>query len=314
MRRIVQSTGKLVTTMNVPVLKVDEFVRSIRVNRTSPHAIFLGAGASLSSGVPSAGRCVDEWKRDIFVTNNATLKDLVAEITIPSTLRRIDNWLQQNGYWTPDGDDEYSYFIEKCLPISDDRRKFFEPWIRDARPHVGYQLLCLLAEAQVIRSVWTTNFDGLVARACAATSVTPIEVGIDCQHRLFRQPANTELVCVSLHGDYRYDPLANTVDELQEQEQQLKASLIETLKTQSLIVAGYSGRDQSVMAAFHEAVTDKAAPTKVYWCGHSDEPAESVANLIARVRASGREAFYVPGADFDDLMSRLATSCIGLVA
>ena len=296
--------------MNVPILKVDEFVRSIRVNRASPHAIFLGAGASLSSGVPSAGRCIDEWKRDIFVTNNATLKELVSEVTLPSTLRRIDNWLQQNGYWPPDDKDEYSHFIEKCLPISEDRRKFFEPWIRDARPHVGYQLLCLLAQAQVIRSVWTTNFDCLVARACAATSVTPIEIGIDCQRRLFRQPSNTELVCVSLHGDYRYDPLSNTETELQEQEEQLKASLIETAKTQSLIVVGYSGRDQSVMAALDSAVADTSAPTKAYWCGFSDKPAESVANLISRARAVGREAFYVPGVDFDDLMSRLATSCI----
>lgn len=296
--------------MNVPKLKVDEFVRSVRVNRTSPHAMFLGAGASLSSGVPSAGRCIEEWKRDIFVTNNAALKDLVSEISLPSTLRRIDNWLQQNGHWPPESDDAYCYFIEKCLPISDDRRKFFEPWIRNARPHIGYQLLCLLAQAQVIRSVWTTNFDCLVTRACAATSVTPIEVGIDCQNRLYRQPSNTELICVSLHGDYRYDPLANTVEELRTQEQLLKASLIETLRTHSLIVAGYSGRDHSVMDALREAVAKESGPTKVYWCGYSEEPPESVAKLIDRARTLGREAFYVPGSDFDDLMARLAVSCI----
>jgi len=296
--------------MTSPKLRVDEFVRSVRVNRNSPHALFLGAGASLSSGVPSASRCVDEWKRDIFVTNNATLRDHVSEITLPSILRRVNIWLQQNGYWPPEGVDEYSYFIERCLPIAEDRRKFFEPWIREARPHVGYQLLCLLAEAQVIRSVWTTNFDGLGARACASASVTPIEIGIDCQHRLFRQPSSTELVCVSLHGDYRYDLLANTAPELQSQETELKKSLVDTLQTQSLIVLGYSGRDKSVMAALEEAVATTSAPTKLYWCGFPEEPAESVSDLIARAKSTGREAFYVPGADFDDVMSRLATSCI----
>jgi hypothetical protein len=296
--------------MSDAILKVDEFVRSVRVNRNSPHALFLGAGSSLSSGVPSAGSCIDEWKRDIFVTNNSTLRDHVAEITLPSVLRRIDNWLKQNGYWPDEDEDDYSYFIEKCLPIADDRRKFFEPWIRNARPHVGYQLVCLLAEAQVIRSVWTTNFDGLTARACAATSVTPVEVGHDCQERLFRQPSSTELVCVSLHGDYRYDKLKNTDTDLQQQEEQLRKSLADTLKTDSLIVCGYSGRDGSVMAALEEAVTASPPISKIYWCGYSEEPTDDVAQLIAKAKTAGRDAFYVPGADFDDLMARLASSCI----
>ena len=296
--------------MSHAVLKVDEFVRSIRVNRNSPHALFLGAGASLSSGVPSAGRCIDEWKRDIFVTNNPTLSEHVSEITLSSVMRRIDNWLRQNGSWPADDEDDYSYFIEKCLPIADDRRKFFEPWIRDARPHVGYQLLCSLAEAQIIRSVWTTNFDSLTSRACASTSITPIEIGVDCQHRVYRQPSRTELVCVSLHGDYRYDPLANTAAELQEQEEHLKKSLAETLKSESLIVCGYSGRDKSVMTALKAALTAGEAVTKLYWCGYDDEPCSSVAELLSKAKEAGRDAFYVPGVDFDDLMSRVATSCI----
>ena len=48
-------------------LALDAFVRSIRVSRHSPHALFLGAGASISSGVPGASHCIWEWKRDIFL-------------------------------------------------------------------------------------------------------------------------------------------------------------------------------------------------------------------------------------------------------
>jgi hypothetical protein len=119
----------------------------------------------------------------------------------------------------------------------------------------------------------------------------------------YRPPSTSELVCVSLHGDYRYDPLANTVSELQEQEKQLKEALIESLQTQSLIVSGYSGRDKSVMAALQQAL-------KVYWCGHEARPNGSIIELIEKARDANREAFYVPGADFDDIMARLATSCI----
>ena len=75
------------------ILKVDQFVRSINVNKNSPHAILLGAGASLSSGVPSAGQCVSDWKKEIFVTNNPVTQDLVAEHSVTAVQRRIDTWL-----------------------------------------------------------------------------------------------------------------------------------------------------------------------------------------------------------------------------
>jgi hypothetical protein len=39
-------------------LSLDAFVRSIGVRRTIPYALFLGAGASVSSGVPSAQACI----------------------------------------------------------------------------------------------------------------------------------------------------------------------------------------------------------------------------------------------------------------
>jgi hypothetical protein len=44
-------------------LSLDAFVRSVGVRRNTPHALFLGAGASVSSGLPSAQACIWEWKR-----------------------------------------------------------------------------------------------------------------------------------------------------------------------------------------------------------------------------------------------------------
>ncbi|HVE23529.1 MAG TPA: hypothetical protein VNC39_16280 [Acidocella sp.] len=76
--------------------------------------------------------------------------------------------------------------------------------MRNAQPHIGYRLLVHLAQVELIRSAWSTNFHGLSARAAASFNLTPIEVGIDTQHRLPRKTARHELLCVSLHGDYRY--------------------------------------------------------------------------------------------------------------
>lgn len=295
--------------MQVPHLEVDAFVRSVGVNNNSPHAIFLGAGASMTSGVPSAGACIWEWKRSIFCTNNPGLEDQVSELSLPAVQDRIDRWLTANNY-VPNDTDEYCYFIERCWPIADDRRRFFGKWIRKARPHIGYQLLCLLAESGMVKSIWTTNFDGLPARASAAFDLTPIEIGIDCQERVFRQPSQNELICVSLHGEYRYDQLKNTEEELQKQEEQLVAALVGTLQTHSLIVSGYSGRDTSVMKALHKALVENSGAGKIYWCGFSDTPSSLVANLLIDINEAGREAYFVPGAAFDDVMTRIALHCL----
>lgn len=294
----------------VSFLSIDEFARAVGVNKHSPHALFLGAGASLSSGMPSAASCVNEWKRSIYISNNPLLNEHVAEISLPSVRARIDHWLRANGIWPADGQDDYGYFIERCHPIPANRSRVFDSWIRAARPHTGYQLLALLAESQLFRSVWTTNFDGLVAKATANSRLSTIEIGIDCQHRAFRQPSLSELVCVSMHGDYRYDRLANTPAELQAQEKHLKAALINTLAAHSLVVSGYSGRDASVMAALRDGLATGHESTTLYWCDVHDTPNKPVAELLEQVRAVGRQAFYVPNATFDDAMVRLATTCL----
>jgi hypothetical protein len=296
--------------MTVKALEIDALVRSINVNRNSPHAIFLGAGASITSGIPSAGECIWQWKRAIFCTRNPGLEDQVNELSLPIVRDRINHWLVANNYIPDEGIDEYSYFIEKFLPIADDRRRFFEPWIRKARPHIGYNLLCLLAEYQIFHSIWTTNFDALATRAAANFDLTPIQVGFDCQDRVFRQPTQNELVCVSLHGDYRYDLLKNTTEELQEQEKNLISALVETLRTQSLIVNGYSGRDASVMNSLHKALIESPGTGKIFWCGFSDKPTDSVTQLLIAANNAGRDAYFVPGAAFDDVMTRLSLHCL----
>ncbi|MFH2001226.1 MAG: SIR2 family protein, partial [Planctomycetota bacterium] len=124
------------------------------------------------------------------------------------------------------------------------------------------------------------------------------------------QPERNELVCVSLHGDYRYDKIKNTTKELQSQEGELKAALISTIETHSLVVNGYSGRDPSIMDGLREAVLQENARGKVYWCGFSDEPTEEVAELLLAAAEKKVEAYYVPGVGFDDLMIRLAHHCL----
>jgi hypothetical protein len=293
------------------VLSLDAFVRSIGVRRAAPLALFLGAGASTSSGLPSAQTCIWEWKRQIFLTNNPGLEEQFAELSLDGVRRRIQQWLDRQGIYPKENTpEEYGFYIRQCFPIADDRRAFFAQKVREASPHVGYRLLGLLAEADIVRSVWSPNFDGLAARAAAPFKLTPIEVGIDSQARIARPPAAGELLCVSMHGDYRYDQLKNTPEELQAQEAELRQALIAQARDTSLIVCGYSGRDQSLMDSLRAAYAEEGTGI-LYWCGFTDgDVPKHVAALVAHARAHGRQAYYVQTLGFDDLLIRLALHCL----
>jgi hypothetical protein len=292
------------------VLSLDAFVRSNGVQR-SPFALFLGAGASTTSGVPSAEMCIWEWKRQIFLTNNPGLEDQFAELSLEGVRRKIQLWLdRQGGYPREQSSEEYGYYIKRCFPITSDRSAFFQQKVRDAHPHVAYRLLTHLAQADLIRTVWSTNFDGLPARAAAGSALMVREVGIDSQNRITRAPGKGELLCVSLHGDYRYDDLKNTAEELQTQEATLRHALVDELRATSLIVCGYSGRDNSVMEALRDAYGQGGSGV-LYWCGFSDSDIpDRVSALIRHARAHGREAVYIPTLGVDDLLTRLALHCM----
>ena len=290
------------------ILGLDAFIRSIGINRASQHALLLGAGSSISSGIPSAASCIWEWKRAIFLTRNPGLETQFAELSLPAVRSKIQRWLDGQRVYPPnDSPEEYSVYIKECYPIADDRRAFFQDKVRQAIPHIGYRLTVKLAEAGIIQSIWSPNFDGLTAKAAAQSqSIIAIEVGIDCQERLFRRPKRSELICVSLHGDYRYDPLKNTTAELQQQEKMLRDALVEQVKDTPLIVVGYSGRDASLMAALEEGYSRSGAGV-LYWCGFGDgDIPGSVRRLLELARANGRAAYYIQSGGFDDLMLRIA--------
>ena len=137
-----------------PRLELDALIRAIAVNGGRPFILLLGAGASISSGMPSAERCIWEWKQDIFATNNPTLRESVGEISLAGTKRRIQEWLDRRGGYPRSGSlDEYSFFAEACYPTASDRRSFFQQYVKRAVPFLGYRLLPLLVKKGSLRTV-----------------------------------------------------------------------------------------------------------------------------------------------------------------
>lgn len=292
------------------LLEVSQFVRAINVNKNSPHSMFIGAGSSISSGIRSAYDCIWEWKRQIFVSSNPGLEKLFLDSSSPAARTRIQSWLDSQGkYPIIDALDEYTFYADEAYPIPSTRKSFFQSMSKDAIPSAGYHILCLLAKERVIQKIWTTNFDHLVAKAAASYNLTPVEIGLDSTHRTERISVDGELLIYALHGDYRYDNLKNTEEELQSQDAILRQSFVTSVSASHLIVSGFSGKDRSVMQAFNEAYS-KPGNGRLYWCGYGNEPIQEVIELLQTAKKAGREAYYVATNGFDDLLMRTGKFCL----
>lgn len=129
-------------------------IRSVAVSQAGKYMLLLGAGASASSGVPTASQCIWEWKREIYLSGNPGLSpSLFLDITLPSTQQNVQIWLDQQRHFPPSGhENEYIYYIEHCYPKSEDRSSYFKKRLAGVIPQSGYQLLAMLQNANGLLS------------------------------------------------------------------------------------------------------------------------------------------------------------------
>jgi len=291
------------------VLDYDAFIRSIKKNKDISHSFLIGAGASISSGIQSAYDCIWEWKKDIFLSKNPNSPDFYKDHKNESVRSSIQSWLDnESSYPKLDSEEEYSFYAEKAYPIADDRRKYFQSLIEGREPYIGYKLLCLLNQKEVVKAVWTTNFDGLVVKAAHRSNLTPIEITLDSVDRIFRTESRNELLSIALHGDYKYSSLKNTSTELDNQDGTFVETISRYHNDKNLIVIGYSGRDKSLMDALGKTFSEKGSG-RLYWCGYGHQINDDVRNLIELARKNGREAFFIPTDGFDKILLHLTKAC-----
>jgi hypothetical protein len=296
----------------MPLMPLDEFLRLFPI-RASSLAWFLGAGASASARLPTAGDLIWRFKRTLYCTSAKvdprTCDDLGNEVV----RARLQRYLDGTGkYPALNAPEEYASYFEQTYPAPEDRRRFIETMLQGATPSFGHHILAALMKADKTRLVWTTNFDRLVedAAATAYGSTSALTVStIDSSAVAIRALNDGSWPLLGkLHGDFQSVALKNTTDELKNQESALRAALIESCKRFGLIVAGYSGRDESVMNALEEAVSyPNAYPGGLFWVLRSGSPVYSrVEALVAHAQSAGIQAALIETETFDELMGDLA--------
>lgn len=307
----VTSEQKRPMTDSLPEITCDDFARRFAL-RAANLTWLLGAGVSASSGLPTASDMIWEFKQRLYVSQRRTRPQAVADLASPAIRTQLQSHIDSSGSLPAAGHaDEYATLFEVAYPAEADRRTYLDAKLTGAKPSYGHLALATLMKATLTRLVWTTNFDPLIADACAKVFDSTADlstVDLDAPD-LARQLIGDGRwpIEIKLHGDFRSRRLKNTSDELRQQDARLRQVLVDSCRRHGLIVAGYSGRDDSVMAALEEALAGSTSyPAGLFWLVRHDDPLMSgVRRLISRATELGVEASIVRIDNFDELMRDL---------
>lgn len=292
------------------IISEAQFIREFEVMQDASFIFFLGAGASRTSGIPTANEMIWFFKRAIYCSVNNISPESCKDLANANVQQIIDSWIKnqpehRNIKW----EEEYSHFFEAAYPTKDVRKEFIENYVSQAIPTIGYKCLGALIRAGKIRDIFITNFDRLIEAVCPNIFVISDE-SADRAYKVRVVDNSSKLI--KLHGDFRYDHLRNTTEELRQLNQILESKMKEFLSQFGIVIVGYSGRDDSIMKVLKEIARDNlnSFPKGFYWCILKGERKyERVESLIKFLRESGRNAAFIEITSFDDFMINLYRFC-----
>lgn len=289
-----------------------EFLRTFEVIPDDKMTVFLGAGASIGAGIPSAGSLVWEFKRKLYCSTLGIREEKFKDVESESNRRVLqDHFDSSGGYPTRGAPHEYSFYFDKCYPNPRDRKLFVQRKVENRQPSLGHLCLGALIASYKVRDIWTTNFDSLVE-----AGIDRVQSGLS--YTVF-SPENAGRIIdvhssypriLKLHGDYRYDPLQNTSTETQKLESLLLEEFTDTHHRKGIIVVGYSGNDESVRAVMKAVVSSHGFPYGLVWCIRKGEKAgPDILGLMAQARDANPGSGFVEIANFDDFLHDLYAIC-----
>ena len=288
-------------------LDIPAFLRLFQV-RATQIMWFLGAGASRSAGIKTAGDMIWDFKQRLYRSQRKLPPSAITDIGEPEVRHKLQAHFDALGEFPPEGSEtEYSVYFEATYHSPRDRRAYLEELIARGKPSFGHLALALLMAEKLCRIVWTTNFDRTLEDAAAnifggTGRLVTGDLGDPAKIRHALDESRWPIYG-KLHGDYHSEALKNTDAELREQDAEMRRSLVDCCRRHGLAIVGYSGRDASVMEALEDALDEgRGFPGGLFWFKRSqDEPFKAVSDLIERARMLGIDAHIVAAESFDEL-------------
>jgi Tfp pilus assembly protein PilF len=239
-------------------------------DRKHPAHFLIGAGCSISAGIPGAADLI----KKIHV-------DYEAHCTALSN------------------DQRQLYGACMALLSINERRDLIRPYLEAAKINWGTIALAQLMAEGYVERVLTVNFDLVLEHACGLLGLQPAvyDFGV--------APASDPAMIVSpaiihLHGQSYGLVLLNTEEETQKHRKKLQPILVDTLRNAPLVVIGYSGSADGIS---QNLVDEFEGREPLYWFGYADELAAHLHGFLKK-----KYFHFLGGADFDRFMIELAQS------
>lgn len=271
-------------------MSAHEFVRRLKnhADESDRHYTFwLGAGCSVSSGIPAAAALVrDHWL--------PRLQRLQGPQGIP-----VEEWAREKftEYDHANPAALYGSVMNALFRLKEDRQRETERLCEKGVPGFGYAVLAALMSRPdgAFSAALTTNFDDLVADSMYVYGhKRPLVIQHDALSGFVRPGRVRRPLVVKVHGDHRLNPMHTSV-ETAELEKGMRKGVHGLLHDRGVIFIGYAGNDLGVLKALKE-LPGGATPLGVWWVSRQ-EPTSAV-----RPWLESREATWVQVDGFDELM------------
>lgn len=271
------------------------FSSSFNVKPNGVMSFLIGSGVSVQSGIPTGGQLVWEFKREIFCRETGTHKEAFSDLSLQRNQKKLQSYFDNKGKYPKLYDPtEYSFYFKECYPNRIDRELFIRNLVKNKRPSLGHLCLGVLAQHKKVIDIWTTNFDDLIEAGMQSVGTSYVVISDTTKETLFKPRMDMPYI-YKLHGDFRYDSIKNTLEEVQRLEEYLLKYFLLKSEDSGLVVLGYSGCDQSIMSTLEVAVDkEDSFPYGLYWAvKDGQQPNERVIRLIEKHRKKNPASGFI---------------------
>ncbi|WP_158399820.1 SIR2 family protein [Cedecea neteri] len=263
------------------------------------YSMFLGAGASVTSGISSGTQLVEEWRKEIYeLSSSSTYTDV-------KTARQY--LIDKESSWY-DPTNEYSSLFQKKFDLPTQRRRFVEKQVDSKLPSIGYSYLVSLFQSAYFDTVFTTNFDDLINEAFYQFSrERPTLCAHDSSIKGVSVNSSRPKI-IKVHGDYLFDSIKSTLNETESLEINTREKLIEFTKKYGIVFIGYAGNDRSIIDVINYLLRqDEFLGNGIYWCIRKDDEINpDLHKILKRERV-----YYIEIDGFDEALAELHYYIIG---
>lgn len=271
----------------------------------------LGAGASRSSGLPTATDLIWDLKLRYYCAQEN--QDIVAhDVSNRAVQARIQAYLDSKGFPSLWDAAEYSFYFS-LLFGSDyaSQQKYLASSLSTEKisSTIGHRALAALLHLGVARVIFTTNFDEVVESAYASIAGKNLTTFHLEGSYAALEALNTEKFpfLAKMHGDFRYQSVKNLQSDLLQNDIEIQKCLVAAATRFGMVVSGYSGRDENVMAMLRQAVDqNNSFPHGLYWAVPRKSAVEArVHDFMAYASNKGVSGGIVEVGTFDEMLARI---------